>query len=111
MNPQTSTVTGCGSSACGCAESPAPVPQTPDAFINGVALHAPGQRPDVNTLRELAYSELLRQQAVMKGLLPPHTGLVAPELDDAGRKIIEDMVDGEVLKDFHYHVFFLTMYG
>lgn len=97
MNAQTSTVTGCGSSTCGCAETPAAVPPAQDAFINGVALHTPGQRPDVNTLRELAYSELLRQQAVMKGLLPSHTGLVAPELDDAGRKIIEDMVDGEVL--------------
>ena len=97
MNALTSTVTGCGSSACGCAETPAAVPPAPDAFINGVALHTPGQRPDIDTLRERAYSELLRQQAVMKGLLPPHSGLVAPELGDAERKIIEDMVDREVL--------------
>ena len=96
MNAQTSTVTGCGSSACGCAETPAAAPPAPDALINGVALHTPGQRPDIDTLREQAYAELLRQQAVMKGLLPPHAGLVAPELGDAERKIIEDMVEREV---------------
>ena len=68
----------------------------PDAFINGIALHAPGQRPDTDALRELAYSELLRQHAVMKGLLPRHKELTAPELGEAERKIIESMVDDEV---------------
>lgn len=116
MNAPSSTVTGCGSNACQCASTPrqssatasaaaptrtvAPVvptaPSAPDAFINGIALHEAGQRPDINSLRELAYSELLRQHAVMKGLLPRHLGLNAPELGEAERNILESMVDEEV---------------
>lgn len=93
----TSTVTGCGSSACQCASpSSQNLTAAPDAFINGIALHAPGQRPDTGALRELAYSELLRQHAVMKGLLPRHNQLTAPELAEAERKVIEAMVDDEV---------------
>ena len=96
----TSTVTGCGSSACQCASPSTTSTQgltvAPDAFINGIALHAPGQRPDTGALRELAYSELLRQHAVMKGLLPRHNELTAPELGEAERKVIEAMVDAEV---------------
>ena len=116
MNAPSSTVTGCGSNACQCASTPrqssataltaaptrtvaptAPTaPSAPDAFINGIALHEAGQRPDINSLRELAYSELLRQHAVMKGLLPRHLGLNAPELGEAERNILESMVDEEV---------------
>lgn len=95
MNAQTSTVTGCGSSTCQCAGSTQQA-AVPDAFINGIALHAPGQRPGADVLRELAYSELLRQHAVMKGLLPRHKTLSAPELGETERKVIEAMVDGEV---------------
>ena len=70
-SPPTSTVTGCGSSACQCASpSSQSLAAAPDAFINGIALHAPGKRPDTGALREMAYSELLRQHAVMNGLLP-----------------------------------------
>ena len=92
MNTQISPSVGCGSGTCQCASQAA----APSAFINGIALHAPGQRPDESALRETAYSELLRQHAVMKGLLPRHPGLTAPELNDAERKIIEAMVDAEV---------------
>ena len=96
----TSTVTGCGSSACQCASpsttSTPGLAAAPDAFINGIALHATGQRPDIGALREMAYSELLRQHAVMKGLLPRHKELTAPELGEAERKVIEAMVDDEV---------------
>jgi peptidyl-prolyl cis-trans isomerase C len=96
----TSTVTGCGSSACQCA-SPGTTTTTalavaPDAFINGIALHAPGQRPDTSTLRERAYAELLRQHAVTKGLLPRYNPLTAPELGETERQVIEAMVDAEV---------------
>ncbi len=99
MPSPTSTVTGCGSSACLCAspaspDSAAPAPAT--ASINGIALHAPGQRPDTAELRERAYGELLRQQAVRAGLLPRHTGLTAPEPDEATRHILEAMVDRAV---------------
>ena len=97
----TSTVTGCGSNACQCASpgtkgTPSLAVVAPDAFINGIALHAPGQRPDISALRELAYSELLRQQAVMQGLLPRHKELTAPELGEAERMVIEAMVDEAV---------------
>jgi peptidyl-prolyl cis-trans isomerase C len=98
MNDSTATTVnqGCGSSACQCAAAATP-PELPGASINGIALHAPGQRPDTAMLRELAYTELLRQQAVLQGLLPRHTGLTAPELGEPERQIIEAMVDAEVL--------------
>lgn len=96
MNAQNSTVSGCGSSACQCA-STASQAAAPTASVNGIALHEPGQRPDTSALRELAFSELLRQHAVMKGLLAGHKGLTAPGLGEAERKVIEAMVDHEVL--------------
>ena len=90
MNVQTSTPTvarqGCGSSACQCVpaaiEPPVQtghaekitLPSLSTARVNGIALHAPEQRPDTATLRELAYTELLRQQAVLEGLLPRPEG-------------------------------------
>lgn len=96
MSAQTSTAADCGGSACQCADTSSRA-QAPTARINGIALHAPGQRPDPAALREAAYAELLRQHAVMKGLLPRHPGATAPELGEAERRIIETMVDGEVL--------------
>ena len=87
-----STITGCGSSSCQCAAAAAE-PAAPMASINGITLHPPGKRPDIAELRELAYGELLRQQAVKQGLLPRHTGLMAPELGEEQRKVIEAMVD------------------
>lgn len=95
MSTPTSTVTGCGSGTCQCA-STSTQSAAPTAFVNGIALHQAGQRPETNLLREMAYSELLRQHAVMKGLLPRHKELTAPELGEAERKVIEAMVDGEV---------------
>ena len=95
MNDPTSTVTGCGSNACQCSNTSGPV-VAPTAYINGIALHAAGQRPNEDELRERAYTELLRQQAVMKGLLPRHKELTAPELGEVERQIIEAMVDAEV---------------
>ena len=95
MNDPTSTVTGCGSNACQCSNTSGQA-LAPTASINGIALHATGQRPDEDELRERAYTELLRQQAVMKGLLPRHKELTAPELGEAERQIIEAMVDAEV---------------
>lgn len=95
MNDPTSTVTGCGSNACQCSNTSGQA-LAPTASINGIALHATGQRPDEDELRERAYTELLRQQAVMKGLLPRHKELTAPELGEAERQVIEAMVDAEV---------------
>ena len=95
MNTSTSSSGGCGSGNCQCAttaaQSAGPVPS-----INGIALHAPGEQPDVQTLQELAYTELLRQQAVKAGLLSRSKGLSAPVLNDAERKVLEDMLDTAV---------------
>lgn len=91
------TATGCGSSQCACmgsghaASEPAAVPR-----INGIALHEAGLPTDAQTLREMAYTELLRQQAEQAGLLPRHTGTTAPLLDEAQREVIERMVDAAV---------------
>jgi peptidyl-prolyl cis-trans isomerase C len=107
---------GCGSKAAGAAQqssahaypsidtpaasdaaafTQAAVPETV-AAINGITLHAPGQRPDEESLRELAYTELLRQQAVLAGLLPRKAVLEAPELDETERAVLESMVDAAV---------------
>lgn len=96
MRAQTSMAADCCDSACQCSDIPSQA-QAPTARINGIALHEPGRRPDPAALREAAYAELLRQHAVTKGLLPHHPGATAPELAEAERKIIEAMVDGEVL--------------
>lgn len=110
MPAPTSTVTGCASSACLCSSpagsaslaNPASAASAAGeaaalvASINGIALHPPGQRPDSETLRERAYTELLRQQAVRFGLLPVHASETAPDLDEAERKVLEAMVDREV---------------
>ncbi|MGM9428501.1 peptidylprolyl isomerase [Hydrogenophaga sp. MI9] len=83
---------GCGSANCACSGQMQIVP----ASINGIALHEPGEALDAETLRERAYSELLRQHAVFRGLLPVTHVLVAPELDAAERHVIEAMTDDEV---------------
>ena len=103
---------GCGSAggSCGCSggasssaglsaagAAPLSAPQElPTATINGIALHPAGQRPFEDELRELAYAELLRQHAVVQGLLAPHDGDLAPELTESERQVLEGMVDAEV---------------
>jgi peptidyl-prolyl cis-trans isomerase C len=102
MSSPTSTVTGCASSACQCASPASPASPVAGAAapvtaaINGIALHQPGEHLDMGELRERAYAELLRQQAVRQGLLPRHTGLTAPEPDEAMRQTLEAMVDKAV---------------
>jgi peptidyl-prolyl cis-trans isomerase C len=83
---------GCGSASCACSGQMQIVP----ASINGVALHEPGEALDADTLRERAYSELLRQRAVHLGLLPQVHAIVVPELNEAERHVIEAMTDDEV---------------
>ncbi|PKO62937.1 MAG: peptidylprolyl isomerase [Betaproteobacteria bacterium HGW-Betaproteobacteria-18] len=59
----------------------------PVASVNGVALHAQGATLTVDELRQRAYSELLRQTAIQKGLLAtndiPGTDGVASEAASA----------------------------
>jgi peptidyl-prolyl cis-trans isomerase C len=84
-NSGTSTMVGAQTdTGSGLSHSPAP---QPIAMVNGIALHAPDQRPD---------EETLRQQAVRSGLLPVQRVLTAPELTDADRAVIAAMVDAEV---------------
>lgn len=91
MNASTA---GCGSGSCQCAEAGSEkTPELATASINGIALHAPGQAPDLFTLRELAWGELLRQEAVRQGVLPRHSGLDAPVLSGEERGAIEAMLD------------------
>ena len=63
-------MSGCGSSdgsGCGCAANAAPA--VPVAHVNGVPLHAAGEQLDDDSLRQRACTELLRQEAQLRGLL------------------------------------------
>lgn len=91
MKPHTSTVTGCGHAACACTGAP-----SAPARINGVALHRADEHPGADALRERAYAELLRQEAVRTGLLPALDTALAPELGAAERAVIEAMVERAV---------------
>ena len=100
MNPTQNTNQSCGGSgACACAANASNAAEfIPPvlASINGVVLHPASQKPDEVALRELAYTELLRQQAVKAGLLPFKGVLQAPELTEDERQILESMVDASV---------------
>lgn len=90
MSPATG---GCGSGSCGCGGA-AKAAQAP-ASINGIALHAPGEPVDGDELRERAWSELLRQEAVRRGLLPRRNVLDAPQLTPGEQQAIEAMLEQE----------------
>lgn len=95
MNALLSSATDCGSNQCQCSTLSAQAPASV-ASVNGIALHEAHATPEPQALRELAYTELLRQQAVAAELLPRHKGLTAPILTDADRQVLEDMVDAAV---------------
>lgn len=84
--------TGCGSSTCACAG----LAQPQLASVNGIALHEPGETLDTQTLRERAFTELLRQAAVKAGRLPRYAGLSYREPDEGQRQTMETMVDEAV---------------
>jgi peptidyl-prolyl cis-trans isomerase C len=106
----TSTSTGCGGRGCACAgaDQPTSPAAVPVATVNRMPLHPLGQRPDEAELRELAWAELLRQEAVSQGLLPRHPSLDAlhllprhpslgaPALSPADRQVIEAMLERAV---------------
>jgi peptidyl-prolyl cis-trans isomerase C len=86
--------TGCGSGSCGCASKAAPEQQSaPAPSINGIVLHPPGIGLDTDEVKELAWSELLRQEAVRQGKLPRHLDLEAPVLSAGDRQVVEGMLD------------------
>jgi peptidyl-prolyl cis-trans isomerase C len=94
-----STGSGCGGGACTCggvAQAGSMGTVAPVATINGIALHGVGQAPDETELRELAWAELLRQEAVRQALLPRHRELQAPALSPADHQVIESMLEREV---------------
>ncbi len=67
------------------------------ASVNGIALHAAGDRPDDNTLRQRAYGELLRQEAVSAGLLPKEDiatddGIQSEAATQAIEKLLESVL-------------------
>jgi len=66
------------------------------AAIHGVALHAPDEPLAPEDLRERAWSELLRQEAVAQGLLADSRVLLAQPLTDAEQAVVERMVETEV---------------
>ena len=96
MTTSSSASAGCGSGSCQCASAAAAL-ASPVPSINGIALFEQGQQPPADAVQELAYAELLRQEAVKAGLLPRHKGLTAPDLNDGERQIVEAMVDGAVV--------------
>ena len=90
---------GCGSGSCGCGS--AAIDMTPAAAampevrINGRRLHiGPGE--DLETVRERAWAEVLRQEAVRQGLLVDAAGELAPTLSAGQRQVIEEMLDAAV---------------
>ena len=105
-SPSSPSAACCGSSSCQCdppeskGVNAAVQAVLKPACINGIALHAADQQPITGLLRELAYTELLRQQAVRLGLLPRHRGsdaLMAPELSDSERQVLQAMVEQAVI--------------
>jgi peptidyl-prolyl cis-trans isomerase C len=79
----------CDSASCGCH-----APEV--ARIGDVALHHPGEPLTTEELRERAWAELLRQEAVRQGLLADSCDDIAPTLSPQQQAIIGEMLDAEV---------------
>ncbi|MBB4845641.1 peptidyl-prolyl cis-trans isomerase C [Paucibacter oligotrophus] len=90
---------GCGGGkqgGCGC-QSQAAAPAKISAQINGVPLHGPDEVLGIESLRQRAYSELLRQAAQRAGLLavgdlPALDGV----LSEAASQAIEQLLEREI---------------
>lgn len=90
MSMQATLDSGCGSEHCGCrSESAAAV------TINGRAL-ALHPNMDLDTVRELAWAELLRQEAVRQGRLDDVAGAVAPAMDERQQGVVEAMLEDDI---------------
>ena len=97
---QAEAVGGCGFGSCGCGSAAidmTPAATTvPEVRINGRRLHiGPGE--DLETVRERAWGEVLRQEAVRQGLLTDEADDLAPTLSAEQQQVIEDMLDTAVL--------------
>jgi peptidyl-prolyl cis-trans isomerase C len=86
--------TGCGSGTRGSTGGLSAAKQLrPVASVNGIALHSPESRPAADELRERAWSELLRQEAVRQGVIAWNPHPQAPALSATQRQAIEAMLD------------------
>lgn len=99
---------GCGSGHCGCRAAAAPVElpepaELPEligepASVNGAPLHGAGESPDIETLRQRAYAELLRQAAQRGGLLAVgDTPSLDGVLSEAASLAIERLLERELV--------------
>jgi peptidyl-prolyl cis-trans isomerase C len=88
----THAATGCGGASCGCGGQAA----APPPSVNGVFLVAEGEQVGDDSLRERAWSELLRQEAARRGLLPAHDDSEAPGLSLGDQLVVEGMLDEAV---------------
>lgn len=69
------------------------------ASVNGIALHAEGERPDLSTLRQRASLELLRQAAQALGLLgvedrPGADAVLSADASEAIERLLEQELAG-----------------
>jgi peptidyl-prolyl cis-trans isomerase C len=95
---------GCGSGSCSCGSGngghgghdPAAPVERPIPLVNGIALAESGEHVDEDQLRERAWTELLRQEAVRRGLLARIGVLEAPQLGVGDQQVIEAMLDEDV---------------
>ena len=85
-------VHGCGGGNCSCGG----MAQRPVPTINGIAIAEAGEQVDEVELRERAWAELLRQEAVRRGLLPQVNVLEAPQLGVGDQQVIEKMLQEQV---------------
>ncbi len=97
--PEELATGACGSGACGCGSAATERPNAPvamaDVRINGRRLPV-GPGEDLDAVRERAWAEVLRQEAVRQVLLADAPGEWAPTLGAAQQQIIEQMLDEAV---------------
>lgn len=92
MTPDQARGGGCGGTgSCTCGG-----PSQAVAAINGIGLHEAGEQLTAEELRERAWGELLRQEAVRQGRLPPHRTLTSPGISQGDEAVIQAMLEEEV---------------
>lgn len=91
MRAQSGSCGGRGD-ACTCAGRS----HAPAASINGIALQGPGEILAPDELRERAWTELLRQEAVRRGVLSRFDGALAPALTALEQDLLQQMLEQAV---------------
>lgn len=88
-------MSGCGGGNCTCGGN-AVATAAPAATVNGIALHEAGEVLAPEDVRERAWAELLRQEAVRQGHLPRHPGLEAPGISPGDEAAIHAVLEAQV---------------